>query len=53
MARSAEGQFWAPGTPQAELQGLRARTNTLGWLSAGAGAVALGTGASAFLVGSF
>lgn len=43
--------FWNPSTEAADLAALRDQTNTLGWLSAGAGAVAISTGAAGLLVG--
>jgi len=45
--------FWDPATADADLDALRSRTNTLGWLSAGAGVVAVGTGAAAVWVGTW
>lgn len=52
-ARASSKQFWDPSTPSAELAGLRSRTNTLGWASAGVGVVAVGTGGAAILVGTW
>jgi hypothetical protein len=52
-ARSSAAAFWDPTTPTGDLDTLRSRTNTLGWLSAGAGVVAVGTGAGAFISGTF
>ena len=52
-ARGTAAQFWEPTTPTGQLDGLRDRTNTLGWLSAGAGVVAVGAGAGAFIAGTF
>ena len=43
--------FWDPNTDRADLAQLRDQTNTLGWLSAGAGTLALSTGAAGLLVG--
>ncbi len=51
VAKSSESRFWDPATPQEDLQSLRGRTNAFGWLSAGAGLTAVGTGAGAFLSG--
>lgn len=53
LAQSNEQAFWDPSTPDAELPGLRSQTNTFGWLSAGAGVLAVGTGTGAVLSGSF
>jgi hypothetical protein len=50
-AQQRSGEFWSPATPTSELPALRTQTNTLGWLSAGTGAVAISTGAAALLVG--
>ena len=44
-------EFWDASTNAADLAKLRDQTNTLGWLSAGAGAVAISTGAAGLLVG--
>lgn len=52
-ARGSSASFWDPTTPTVELDALRSRTNTLGWLSAGAGVVAVGAGAGAFIAGTF
>jgi len=52
-ARSASAKFWDPSTSTSELDGLRSRTNTLGWASAGLGVVAVGTGGAALLVGTW
>ena len=52
-ARGTAARFWDPTTETSELEALRTRTNTLGWLSAGAGVVAVGTGAGAFIAGTF
>lgn len=52
-ARGSAAAFWDPTTPTGDLDTLRSRTNTLGWLSAGAGVVAVGTGAGAFISGTF
>ena len=47
------GAVLEPTTPTGQLDGPRDRTNTLGWLSAGAGVVAVGAGAGAFIAGTF
>jgi len=52
-ASHSESTFWDPATSDADLEALRKRTNTMGWLSAGVGVVAVGTGAAAFLVTSW
>lgn len=52
-ARGSANTFWDPTTANADLPDLRTRTNTLGWLSAGAGVVAVGAGAGAFIAGTF
>lgn len=52
-ARGSADRFWDPTTANTELETLRTRTNTLGWLSAGAGVVAVGAGAGAFIAGTF
>lgn len=52
-ANSRSQQFWDPTTPDGELTALRQQTNTFGWMSAGFGAVALGTGTAALLVGTW
>jgi hypothetical protein len=52
-ARHSSATFWDPSTPNAELEDLQRATNARGWTSAGLGAVALGTGAAAFLVGAW
>ena len=52
-ARGSEATFWDPTTPNADLDGLRTRTNTLGWLSAGVGVVAVGAGAGAVISGTW
>ena len=52
-ARGAEANFWDPTTPTADLDSLRTRTNTLGWLSAGVGVVAVGAGAGAVISGTW
>lgn len=52
-AHNTEQAFWSQSTSQAELGALRTQTNTFGWLSAGFGAVALGTGTAALLVGTW
>jgi len=52
-ARGTADRFWDPTTETSELEALRTRTNTLGWLSAGAAVVAVGTGAGAFISGTF
>lgn len=52
-ARGSAAAFWDPTTADTDLDALRARTNRLGWLSAGAGVVAVGAGAGAFISGTF
>jgi hypothetical protein len=52
-ARSNSNSFWDPATAAGDLDSLRTRTNTFGWLSAGAGVVALGTGAGAVFSGTW
>ncbi len=52
-ANSRSNSFWDPTTPTSELASLRQQTNTFGWMSAGFGAVALGTGTAAMLVGTW
>jgi hypothetical protein len=52
-AQQKSQTFWDPKTPRADLDSLRSQTNTLGWLSAGVGVTALGTGAAALLVGTW
>jgi len=53
LAVSSETKFWDPTTPKKELPQLKKNTNTMVWISGGAGAVAVGTGVSAFFVGEF
>ncbi len=52
-ARSSAARFWDPSTPTEDLDGLRTRTNALGWTSAGLGVAAFGTGGAALLVGTW
>ncbi|MEC8423568.1 MAG: hypothetical protein VX000_07310 [Myxococcota bacterium] len=52
-ARSRASAFWDPTTPDADLASLRMQANTRSWLSAGAGLVAVGAGAGAFIAGNF
>ncbi len=52
-SRASYDRFFDPTTAPGQLDTLRARTNTYGWLSAGAGLVAAGAGAGAFLAGTW
>lgn len=52
-ARAAHTNFWDPSTPTADVEALRTRANALGWASAGVGAIAVGTGGAAVLVGTW
>jgi hypothetical protein len=52
-ARSTSARFWDPSTPTEDLDGLRTRTNALGWTSASLGMAAFGTGGAALLVGTW
>jgi hypothetical protein len=51
LAARSHDAFWDPTTPDAEVEGLRARTNALFVASMSLGGVALGAGAGAVLVG--
>lgn len=50
-AKLSADRFWDPATPDGELEGLRTRTNTLTYGAAGLGALALGAGVGAVVVG--
>ncbi len=52
-ARASSAQFWDPTTASAELDGLRTRTNALGWASTGLGVLAVGTGGAAIFAGTW
>ncbi|MFH1466656.1 MAG: hypothetical protein ABIO70_19880 [Pseudomonadota bacterium] len=49
LAAREASSYWDPATPTGDLPALRGRTNGLVLASAGAGALALGTGVAAFL----
>jgi hypothetical protein len=49
LAAHSASAYWDPATPTGDLAALRGRTNGLVLASAGAGALAIGTGVAAFL----
>ena len=53
LAVSSETKFWDPTTPKKDLAQLKKKTNTMVWVSGGAATLAVGAGASAFIVGEF
>lgn len=53
VASRQEHRFWDPATDPAELASLRQHANTLGYTSAGLGAVAVGSGIAAVVIGSW
>ena len=53
LAVSSETKFFDRTTPRQDLAQLKKNTNTLVWVSGSAATVAVGAGASAFIVGEF